>query len=211
MDDRWSTGRTEAFSDGVLAIAITLLVLDLNVPPGEFDELWRAILDEWPSYLAYTSSFLTIGGIWLRHHGIFGRLQYVDRRIMRLNLLLLMSVSFLPFPTRLVAEALYSQDAERAAVIFYGTMLLVTSALLGALWATAARDHELLRPEVSEAEVQSILIATTPSLGSYLVAIAVAIPFPRVAAVSYLLIAIVHVLRARGDELPEVEGEGETA
>ena len=67
VEERWDTGRTQAFSDGVLAIAITLLVLDLNVPASEFDDLWRGIVGEWPSYLAYASSFLTIGAIWLRH------------------------------------------------------------------------------------------------------------------------------------------------
>jgi len=133
-EERWDTGRTEAFSDGVLAIAITLLVLDLNVPASEFDDLWGGIVGEWPSYLAYASSFLTIGAIWLRHHGIFARLAYVDRRLMTLNLLLLMAVSFLPFPTRLVAEAIQNEDAERAAIVFYGTTLLVISVLIGALW-----------------------------------------------------------------------------
>jgi hypothetical protein len=90
MNDRWSTGRTEAFSDGVFAIAITLLVLDLSIPATEFHDLWGAIVGEWPAYLAYATSFLTIGGIWLTHHGIFARVQYVDRRLMTLNLLLLM-------------------------------------------------------------------------------------------------------------------------
>jgi uncharacterized membrane protein len=108
----------------VLAIAITLLVLDLNVPASEFDQLWRGIVEQWPAYLAYASSFLTIGGIWLRHHGIFARPAYVDRKVMTFNLLLLMAVSFLPFPTRLVAEAIQNEDAERAAVLFYGTSLL---------------------------------------------------------------------------------------
>ena len=199
MDDRWDTGRTEAFSDGVLAIAITLLVLDLNVPASEFDQLWRGILEEWPAYLAYASSFLTIGGIWLRHHGIFARLAYVDRRLMTLNLLLLMAVSFLPFPTRLVAEAIQNEDAERAAVLFYGTSLLVISVLVSALWATAARDRKLLRPELDQAEIDAILIATTPSIGSYLVATVVAIALPYVAAIGYLVIAIFLVLNVRGD------------
>jgi uncharacterized membrane protein len=198
--DRWDTGRTEAFSDGVLAIAITLLVLDLNVPAEELDDLWRAILDQWPSYLAYASSFLTIGAIWLRHHGIFGRLAYVDRKLMTLNLLLLMTVAFLPFPTRLVAEAITSTDAERAAVIFYGASLLVISILTGALWATAARDRRLLRPEVSQAEIEAILVETTPSLGFYVAATIVAVFFPHVAAVGYLLIAIFLVVRAGGDD-----------
>ena len=200
MGDRWDTGRTEAFSDGVLAIAITLLVLDLNVPADEFDELWRGILAEWPAYLAYASSFLTIGGIWLRHHGIFSRLAYVDRKLMTLNLLLLMAVSFLPFPTRLVAEAIRNEDAERAAVIFYGTSLLATSVLIGALWAAAARDRALLRPGIEQAEIDAILIETTPSIGFYVVATIVAVVVPHVAAVGYLLIAIFVVLRADGDQ-----------
>ena len=65
---RWSPGRLEAFSDGVFAIAITLLVLEIRIDPAEFDHLWRALADEWPSYLAYVTSFLTMGGVWLAHH-----------------------------------------------------------------------------------------------------------------------------------------------
>ena len=103
---RWGTGRIEAFSDGVFAIAITLLILEIGVPEAAFDNLWRGIVDQWPSYLAYATSFLTIGGIWLAHHGIFRRLQYADQRVMLINLLLLMAVSFLPFPTKLMAEAI---------------------------------------------------------------------------------------------------------
>ena len=206
MEERWDTGRTEAFSDGVLAIAITLLVLDLNVPASEFDDLWRGIVGEWPSYLAYACSFLTIGAIWLRHHGIFTRLAYVDRRLMTLNLLLLMAVSFLPFPTRLVAEAIQNEDAERAAIVFYGTTLLVISVLIGALWATAARDRKLLRPELDQAEIDAILIATTPSIGSYVVATIVAVALPYVAAVGYLVIAIALMLNVRGDQ-PKASAE----
>ena len=120
MDNYWGTGRTEAFSDGVFAIAITLLILEVDVPETAFDNLWRGIADQWPSYLAYATSFITIGGIWLAHHGIFRRLQYANTPLMLINLLLLMAVSFLPFPTKLMAEAIHSSDAERAAVIFYG-------------------------------------------------------------------------------------------
>ncbi|HTY97845.1 MAG TPA: TMEM175 family protein, partial [Solirubrobacteraceae bacterium] len=105
MSSRWETSRTEAFSDGVFAIAITLLVLDLGVPSSELGHLGHGILHEWPAYLGYVTSFVTIGGIWLSHHGIFRRLRFVDSRVMRLNLLLLLFVSFLPYPTRLMAEA----------------------------------------------------------------------------------------------------------
>ena len=154
MDNYWGTGRTEAFSDGVFAIAITLLILEVNVPETAFDNLWRGIADQWPSYLAYVTSFITIGGIWLAHHGIFRRLQYANTPLMLINLLLLMAVSFLPFPTKLMAEAIDSSDAERAAVIFYGVSLLVISCLISALWGPVARDRHLLRPEVSTEGVQ---------------------------------------------------------
>jgi uncharacterized membrane protein len=200
---RWQTGRTEAFSDGVFAIAITLLVLDIRVPESDFDNLWRGIVHQWPAYLGYVTSFLTIGGIWLAHHGVFRRLRYANNRVMRINLLLLMAVSFLPYPTRLVAEAIRSDSAERTAVIFYGLNLLAISALFGALWGTVAHDRTLLKPDVSQAEVKAILAAATPNVGFYIGATVLAILAPKVAAVGYLVIAIVVVLRTRGDEVAD--------
>jgi len=200
VGNRWETGRTEAFSDGVFAIAITLLVLDIGIPASEFDDLWSAIFHEWPAYLGYATSFLTIGGIWLAHHGIFQRLQYANDPVMRINLLLLMAVAFLPFPTRLVAEAIRDESAERAAAIFYGACLLAIALLFSALWAAVARDRRLLMPEVGDDEVKAILLASSPSIGFYAAAIALAIVAPRAAAVGYLLIAVVAALRVRGDE-----------
>ena len=207
MRDRWDTGRTEAFSDGVFAIAITLLVLDLAVPEADFHDLWRGIVHQWPSYLAYATSFLTIGGLWLAHHGLFSRLEYVNRTVMRINLFLLMAVSFLPYPTRLVAQAIRNEDAERAAVVFYGATLLAIAILIGALWAAAARDRTLLKADVGEEEVQAILIRTSPNLGLYVVAIALAFLFPKVAAFAYLAIALVSVTTARGDRPSKAAGE----
>lgn len=199
VGDRWGTGRTEAFSDGVFAIAITLLILEVSVPEADFDNLWRGIADQWPSYLAYATSFITIGGIWMVHHGIFRRLEYANGWVMRINLALLMAVSFLPFPTKLLAEAIHETDAERAAVIFYGATLLVISLLLSALWRVIVRDRDLLKPEVSEQEINAITLTMTPSLGFYVGVIALAIFAPKVAAFGYLVIAIVGVLRAYGD------------
>jgi uncharacterized membrane protein len=202
MGDRWGTGRIEAFSDGVFAIAITLLVLEIGVPEAAFDNLWRGIADQWPAYLAYATSFITIGGIWLVHHGIFRRLRYANSWVMRINLALLMAVSFLPFPTKLLAEAIHETDAERAAVIFYGAILLVISLLLSALWGVVAHNRDLLEPEVSEQEIGAMLIATTPNLGFYLGVIVLAVFAPRVAAFGYLVVAVIAVLRAHGDQSP---------
>ena len=199
MGDHWDNGRTEAFSDGVFAIAITLLILEVNVPETSFDNLWRGILDQWPSYLAYATSFITIGGIWLAHHGLFRRLRFANRQLMLINLGLLMMVSFLPFPTKLMAEAIHDSDAERAAAIFYGATLLVISSLLSALWGSVLRDRYLLKPEVGEDEIKAITLAAAPNMGFYIAMIVLAIFVPVVAVFGYLVVAIVSILRAKGD------------
>jgi uncharacterized membrane protein len=200
MSQRWGTDRTEAFSDGVFAIAITLLVLDIGVPRSGYDDLFRAILDEWPSYLAYVTSFMTIGGVWLAHHGMFARLKFVDRRLMRVNLLLLMVVSFLPYPTRLVSEAIKDANAERVAVLFYGTTLFVITALLAVMIRTAASNRELIDEAVTDAELQSILRSSLPDPGFYIGVIVMAIIAPRVAAFGFLVVSLLLVVRARGEE-----------
>jgi len=202
MGDRWATGRVEAFSDGVLAIAITLLVLEIHVPASEFDNLWHGIWSQWPSYLAYATSFLTIGAFWLLHHGVFRRLRYADARVMRINLLLLMAISFLPFPTRLMAEAIHDAQAERAAVITYGANLLVISILYALLWEAAVRGSGLLQPDVTPDEIRAIRRVASPSAGFYVLGGALAVFAPRVAVFWLLGVAITIVLRARGDTMP---------
>jgi uncharacterized membrane protein len=196
--ERWDSGRTEAFSDGVFAIAVTLLVLDLGVPPSGLADLPRAILHEWPSYLGYATSFLTIGGLWLAHHSLFRRLQFANSTVIRINLVLLMAVAFLPYPTQLVAEAIRNDSAERAAVIFYGLSLLAISLLYSALWTAVARDRKLLLPDVGDDEVRAIAVATSPTIGFYTAIIVLAIVAPKIAAFGFLGIAVVAVFRARG-------------
>ncbi len=121
---------------------------------------------------------------------------------MRINLLLLLLVSFLPFPTRLMAQAIRDANAERTAVIFYGLTLIAVSLTITALWTAAVRDRRLLKPGIAEQEISAITRATAPNLGLLLAATAVAIPFPRVAAFMYLVIAVIGVFRARPDEEP---------
>ncbi len=138
----------------------------------------------------------------MAHHSIFRRLEFADVRVMRVNLLLLMAVSFLPFPTKLVAEAIHSDEAERAAVLFYGGSLLVIALLFWLLWRYAASNRALLKRGVSDREIDAIRNATTPNIGFYAVVIVLAIFAPKVAAFGYLVIAIVAILRARGDPAP---------
>jgi len=106
-----------------------------------------------------------------------------------------------PYPTRLVAEAIRDQSAERAAAIFYGLCLLAIAVVFSALWGAVARDRQLLKHEVTDDEVKAILVASSPSLGFYGGAIALAIVAPRAAAFGYLLIDVVVILRVRGDEV----------
>ena len=202
MGSRWGTGRIQAFSDGVFAIAITLLVLDLGVPASSFDDLWSGIAHQWPSYLAYVTSFVTIGGLWMAHHALFRCLQYADAMVMRVNLVLLMAVSFLPFPTGLMAEAIRDTDAERAAVVFYGLTLLVISIVLRLLWQAIVREPDLLKPGVSVDEMIAINSAATPNIGFYAAVILVALLLPKVAVFGYLVVAVVAVWRTHGDEPP---------
>ena len=115
-------------------------------------------------------------------------------------MLLLMAVAFLPFPTRLMAEAIRDSDAERAAVVFYGIWLFVTFALISALWGAILRDRQLLKPEVTDQEINAITLAATPHTAAFLGATVLAIIFPKVAAFGYLAIAVIAVFSARGDD-----------
>jgi uncharacterized membrane protein len=180
--------RMEAFSDGVLAIAITLLVLDVAVrPPGSPLEQF---LRGWPSYLAYLVSFLTIGGIWIAHHGLTDRLDGVDPIFLRLNLLLLLVVSFLPFPTRLVADALdKNTNWQRLAAVVYGLTLLVIRLLFAGLGGYVRREH-LQRPGAVDPDLLDAHKKFRIAVGAYVVTIGLGLLVPIVAIVFYFAIAI---------------------
>jgi uncharacterized membrane protein len=196
-DRRWDKNRVETFSDAVFAIAITLLVLDIRVPEG-VDHLGKALEHEWPSYLAYVTSFLTIGGVWIAHHRACRGVRFFDSPMMRLNLLLLMTTAFLPFPTGILAEALRAPEhIAETAVLLYGATVLVTEVVLQA-FAQQARSQVADRPELEEEAPDPGLWHRwwlTPSLVGYLVAIGVGlVGFPKVGAVLYLLLAIPGVM-----------------
>jgi uncharacterized membrane protein len=187
------TQRLEAFNDGVFAIAITLLVLDIAVPVGAAKHPLQAIVDEWPAYLAYLVSFATIGALWVGHSLITEYLERADAVLIRLNLLFLLVVAFLPFPTRLLAEYRSSADAERVAVTIYGVTLLVAFALLAALWQYALRE-KLVRPDADDAELAAVTGRLEPSLVGYGALIVLGLFLPRIAVIGYLLIALYFLI-----------------
>jgi uncharacterized membrane protein len=180
----------------VFAIAITLLVLEIGVPLDQFHHLWYAIGQQWPSYLAYATSFLTIGALWLAHHGIFRRMVAANQVIVRLNLALLLTASFLPFPTKLMAESLYERAGEHQSVLFYGGSLLVITTILGAMARYAARPALIADDEQRE-HVRALGRRINPNLGIYAFVICAAAFFPRVAVFGYLYVAVMAVMRNR--------------
>ena len=134
-----TTGRVEAFSDGVFAVAITVLVFGL-LPIGTHGTLnAKLLLHAWPQYFAYVVSFLSIGIMWMNHHTIMAHVARVDRPLLVLNLLLLMGIVAVPFPTALVAEHLTgSSKAAATATVTYGLVMIAISAGFAALWVYVA-------------------------------------------------------------------------
>jgi uncharacterized membrane protein len=155
MHDRWApvgpdTARTEVLSDGVFAIAMTLLVLDLRVPDHESGSLLTALLHQWPGYVSFLASFLYIAVIWTNHHGAFRQIDSMDRVLTWANIGILLGAVLLPFPTAVLADAFRagSSEDERTAVVLYAAMAVFMSAmwivffwLLDRRSFTADRNH----------------------------------------------------------------------
>ena len=182
-------GRLEAFSDGVFAIAITLLVLELGVPDTAADDLVRAILHQWPTYLAYVTSFLTIGVFWLQHSAVTSSLRAADATLYRINLLVLLLASFLPFPTKLVGQFVDDRDAERVAVVFYGLSLLALDLALTVFIRYAAEQRHLVKSGVTEETIDSALLHQ-PSYALYGGACVVGLLLPTIGVGLFLAIAL---------------------
>ena len=132
------TSRIEAFSDGVFAIAITLLILNVQVPPASVAHLGAALTRQWPTYIAYLISFAFIGIMWVNHHRLFNHIRRSDNGLMFLNLLLLLGVSIVPFPTALIAAHYYAPGRTLAAAVFNGTYVVI-AIFFNVLWRHMVR------------------------------------------------------------------------
>jgi uncharacterized membrane protein len=194
VEESFSTGRVEAFSDGVFAIAITLLILEVRVPPGT-DDLGDALLHIWPSYLAYVTSFLTIGVIWVNHHIVFTLLARADRVLVFVNTLMLLVVAFIPFTTRLVAEFLREPD-EREAALAYGLTFVVLAVVFELWWRWIATGRRLLKPDVPQATVEAITRSYNPATAIYGGAAALAFVSPLASVGICLALAVYFALPA---------------
>ena len=166
--------RLEAFSDGVFAIAITLLVLTIPAP-NDYHHLGSELADRWPAYAAYLVSFAVIGIMWVNHHTIFGHFARVDRNLIYLNLALLATIVFIPYPTGIFGDALQRGAGERVAAVFYSVTMTVNAVAWSSLWLYASAHRRLLETTFPEAQRTTATVLFTIGTLFYVATILVAV------------------------------------
>ncbi|MEU0504526.1 TMEM175 family protein [Nocardia sp. NPDC005998] len=147
--------RVVAFSDAVIAIAVTLLVLEIRVPE-DTQHLLHGLATLWPSYLAYVITFMLIGQIWVNHHVMFDHIRRVDRVVLFLNTVLLMDIAFLPFAASVLAHAFHDGHGQRTAVVFHGLTFELAAILFNIIWDYARRNHRLLAATIDPVGARAI-------------------------------------------------------
>ncbi len=183
--DELPLDRFNAFSDGVFAIAITLLVLELTVPVGP-EPLLPTLVEQWPEYLGYLISFAFIGGNWITHTRMTRLMKRGDTLAFSFNLLFLLFVAVLPFTTSLMVSHLAGPDVQ-VAVLIYGINVLVASLLLTFLMAHLARERTLLIDDVADEELAAMARQRRISIGIWIIAVACALVAPPVAVGLYVV------------------------
>jgi uncharacterized membrane protein len=186
------TARLETFSDGVFAIAATLLILDVNIGPGASSA--HDLLAIWPSYLVYAISFFTIGIIWVNHHTVLQQVGRVDRTFLFLNVVFLMVVAFSPFPTRVLGQHL--RDGSHAPAFAYGLNFTAMSICYAALWFYAARGRRLIAADADQRVVSGISRSFAPGSVIYGAATLSSLISAYLAVALYAAIALFYVLES---------------
>jgi uncharacterized membrane protein len=192
-DDDRGTGRIEAFSDGVIAVAITLLILDVQVPNVKAGLLLQALLDQWPSYLGYVTSFLVVGIFWANHHNMFRHIHQVDHALLVINSFFLMCIAFIPFATALLTKYITSPDQHTAALV-YGATLLLNGILFNAVWWYAAWKHRLIRRDLDTQAVQRITRNYLLGLPFYALSTVLSLINVEMSLALYILVALIYGL-----------------
>ncbi|MEV7615939.1 TMEM175 family protein [Streptomyces sp. NPDC089799] len=186
------TGRVEAFSDGVFAIVITILVLEIKVPEEHGSGLWHGLWEQWPHYAAYVVSFLIVGVMWVNHHTIFGHLRRVDRPLLFLNLLVLMVVSVIPWTTSVLAEHLKDDDAARIAAILYSSWTVVYALAFIAFWWYVTKVGHLFHDHVDKAGARATRMRFGLGAIAYPVTVLLSFFSAPVALAAHFLVAIYY-------------------
>jgi uncharacterized membrane protein len=196
------TGRLETFADGVLAIAITLLILEVkspHVPVG--GSLAHELVQQWPSYAAYAVSFLTIGIIWVNHHHMFKLIARTNHTFLMLNVVFLMTIAALPFPTALVADHIHESDARAVAAFVYGANMVTVAIMFNAVWRYASAGHRLLYPDVDPELVRRVNRSFFYGPLTYLAAALIALVNSWISLAIYAGLALYWLLPTSGASL----------
>lgn len=198
VDNERDTGRLEAFSDGVIAIAITLLVLEIHIPEAgaHSGHLLDELLRLWPSYLGYVTSFAVIGIIWLNHHRMYSYIRHTDHISLTLNILALMCVSFIPFPTAVLASYIQQPDDNHVAAVLYSGTLLITTLLFNILWWYAAHDRRLMDKDLDANVIRAISRAYMLGIPLYLLSFVLAFIWVPGCIVIYLFTSAIYFFSA---------------
>ncbi len=167
-------GRIEALSDGVFAIAMTLLVLTI-AQPADYRNLAHDLLARWPSVATYAVSFAVVAIMWLNHHSIFSRFARVDRGAVYLNFLLLLTIVFIPYPTGVFGEALRRGEGAQVAAVAYSVTMAVNAFCWTALWLYASWGRRLIDPGFPEA--QRAMATVLFSIGAVMYTVAIGVAF----------------------------------
>lgn len=203
-----SKHRLEAFSDGVFAISITILVLNLKLPELAKTahlnhDLWRAIIDQWPKFLSYMISFGIVGLYWVGHHLMFHYIKHTDRMFLFLNNVYLMVIAFMPFPAALLGQ----YGSSRVAVIIYASTLIVAGLLYSNLWRYATKQHRLVDPNLSDRLIHLVKKIITAAPVIYVLAIALSFWNPRVSLIFFIVTPLLYIVPGPIDKLMSREEE----
>ena len=197
-NDNRGTGRIEAFSDGVIAVAITLLILDIHVPNVNTD-LLQALLKQWPAYLGYVTSFLVITIFWANHHNMFRHIQQVDYPLLLINAFFLMCIAFIPFVTSLLTKYITSPTpkVQHTAALVYGATLLLNGILFNTIWWYAVWKRRLVRRDLDAPAVQRLTRGYLFGLPFYAFSIVLSLLNVELSLAFYILIDLMYGLPLR--------------
>ena len=190
--DAAETARIETFSDGVFAIAATLLILEVRL--DGHGSVTHQLLHVWPSYAAYAISFMTIGIMWINHHTLYRQIGRVDRTFLAINVLFLMVIAFIPFPTHVLAAHLH-HDAQ-AAAFFYGLTNMAMAILFSAVWFYAAVGRRLITTDADQRTISGISRSFLPGIPLYTVATLSSLVSAWLALGLYAALALFYVLES---------------
>lgn len=187
------TNRIEALGDGVFAIVMTLLILEIKVPVlhgEETSKLGRSLLDLWPKFLCYFISFITLGVYWVAHHLHFYTIKKADRGLLWINILFLMALGLVPFSTALIGEYVH----ERLPVILFGANMIAISLILQWHWSYATANHRLVSPDIDPGFIKAVTRVIMMGPVVYGIAIALAFVSTKIAVALFLLVNLLYII-----------------